>query len=269
MEEEVKGLPDMDLETIEMLVKNINVNQDKDQKVETKETKNEGLDLAQFKTPQDLLKSYKEIQAAFTRVTQDNKSTKEQMSQLKDELELSRMSVTQPMQQQQGNLDDPEVQLEQRIQRSVATTLIAEVLEEEAGKNKSEFNERYAYAKMVANEYPQLTTTGKGVRKLFELGDKLRSDQLKRSAGKALEAVFGEPLGDEEINKLRMLVKGDKAIKIKTNLTDAYMPDTSTSTRTGSDTDRKPNLELQIKDSVEKGDVDGVIKGLFKSILAE
>lgn len=272
-EEKIEGLPDVDLSAI---VADLKSTQDKDQKVEPK-VEGKPQDLGQFKTTEDLLKSYKEIQAAFTRVSQDNKTTREQLAQLNEQLELAKLGSTGTSQVIQNPNDDPEIALEQRIQKSVATQRVADVLEEEAEKNKdqfgkvnvTEFNERYAYAQMVAREYPQLSTTSRGVKKLFELGDKLRTESLRKNAGKALESIFGEPLSEEEINKLRTLVKGDKAIKTTTNLSNAYMPDTSTSTKLGSDQNQKPNNELQIKELVEKGDVDGVINALIKRRLAE
>ena len=232
------------------------------------------LDLGQFKNPKDMLKSYKEIQAAFTRVTQENKQFKGQMDQLQQELEMSKLSQDQgympPAQDNQQQIyEDPNMDIDQRIQRTVATQRIADVLEDEADKNKAEFQERYAFAQMVAREYPRLSTSPRGVKKLFELGDKLRTDNLKKSAGKALESIFGEPLSDEEINKLRTMVKGDKAIRKDQNLTNAYMPDTSTSTRTGSESDRKPNYDDKLNDAVNKGDVDGTIDALFEGVLAE
>jgi Tfp pilus assembly protein PilV len=39
--------------------------------------KPEQSNLAQFKTPEDLLKSYKEVQGAFTRTSQENKALKD------------------------------------------------------------------------------------------------------------------------------------------------------------------------------------------------
>jgi hypothetical protein len=49
----------------------------------------------------------------------------------------------------------------------------------------------------------------------------------------------------------------------------AYMPDTSASTRTGADQNQNPNTESLIKESVQKGDVDGVIDAIFSKALAE
>ena len=262
MAEKIQDLPDVDLSAV---IKDIQ-DQDKDAKVT--DIKDDKLDLGQFKNPRDMLKSYKEIQSAFTRVTQENKSFKDQIGQLNEQIELTKLGagqqILQPQQQQYGYEED----VDQKVMRLVATQRIAEVLEEEAEKNKPEFQERYAYAQMISREYPQLATTSRGVKKLFELGDKLRQDNLRKGASKALEAVFGEPLNDEEINKLRTMVKGDKAIKQRTDQTNAYMPDTSTSTKSGSDQSQKPNTELKIKESVQKGDVDGVIDALFEGILA-
>jgi hypothetical protein len=108
------------------------------------------------------------------------------------------------------------------------------------------------------------------VKKLFELGDKLMKTQREKNASKALESIFGGPLDEEGINKLRTLVMGDKAIQQNKQFNqNAYMPDTSTSTRSGSEMNRNPNYEVDINESVKKGDVDGVIGAIFKKALAE
>jgi hypothetical protein len=229
------------------------------------------LDLGQFKNPKDLLKSYKEIQAAFTRVTQENKLTKQQISELQEQVELARAAANRPPQEPQKRFDEafvenPEAAINQRIAQTVMTQRIAEILEEESEKNKDDFNERYAYAQQVARQYPQLATSPSGVKKLFQFGDKLRQDALKKNASKALESIFGEPLNDEEITKLRKMVKGDKSIKTNNN-SDAYMPDTSTSTRSGKETDKIPAYDQDLKNAVDKGDVDGAVAALFKKQL--
>ena len=272
-EEKIEGLPDVDLSAI---VADLESNQDKDQKPEVKD-EGKPQDWGQFKNrdgslnQEGLLKSYKEIQAAFTRVSQDNKTTREQLAQMNEQVELARLATIQAPQvnPQTGEEDETIVKY--------TTMRISETLEEEAEKNKdnlgnvnvSEFNERYAYAQAVSRQYPQLARSARGVKKLFELGDKLRTESLKKNAGKALESIFGGPLTEEENARLVKLIKGDKAIQKTNNLSNAYMPDTSTSTKSGSDQNQSPNSELQIKESVEKGDVDGVISALFKRQLAE
>jgi hypothetical protein len=267
------ALSDLDLNAV---AKDIQGQQEKEPvaepKVEPKAEPQE-LDLGQFKNPKDLLKSYKEIQAAFTRVTQENKLTKNQIAELQEQVELARAAANRPPQEPQKRFDEafvenPEAAINQRIAQTVMTQRIAEILEEESEKNKDEFNERYAYAQQVARQYPQLATSPSGVKKLFQFGDKLRQDALKKNASKALESIFGEPLNDEEISKLRKMVKGDKAIAKTNNNSDAYMPDTSTSTRTGSD-QKQDNYDIKIKESVEKGDVDGVVAALLERQLAE
>lgn len=267
------ALSDLDLAAA---AKDIQGQQDKEPVVEPKsepKAEPQELDLGQFKNPKDLLKSYKEIQAAFTRVTQENKLTKQQIGELQEQVELARAAANRPPQEPQKRFDEafvenPEAAINQRIAQTVMTQRIAEILEEESEKSKDDFNERYAYAQQVARQYPQLATSPSGVKKLFQFGDKLRSDALKKNASKALESIFGEPLNDEEISKLRKMVKGDKAIAKTNNTSDAYMPDTSTSTRTGTDTTR-PDADHKMREAVEKGDVDGAIDALFKSVLAE
>lgn len=266
-----KALSNLDLTAV---VKDIQGEQDKEPVKEPVEpNKPEEFDLGQFKNPKDLLKSYKEIQAAFTRVTQENKLTKQQIGELQEQVELARAAANRPVQEAQRRFDEafvenPEAAINQKIAQTVMTSRIAEVLEEEAEKSKDDFNERYAYAQQVARQYPQLATSPTGVKKLFQFGDKLRQDALKKNASKALESIFGEPLNDEEITKLRKMVKGDKAIKQTNNNSDAYMPETSTSTRKGADSE-KSNVDHDLDKAVEQGDVDGAIAAIFKRQLAD
>ena len=242
----------------------------------------------QFKTEEDRIKGYKELQGFATKVSQENKTLKEQLSEsesikqqmaeMKEQLELSRLAQQSPQPQYQQRpfneiyQENPEIAIEQRIQQTVATTRIAEVLEElsldKEGRRDPEFDERYAYAKMVSQQYPQLSTTATGVKKLFDLGDKLRKENLRKQSGKALEAIFGSPLTEEESARLVKLVKGDKVVQKLNNQSDAYMPDTSTSTKIGSDQNQQPNFESRLQESVTKGDVDGTINALLRGKLA-
>lgn len=270
MAEDTKGLPDVDLGPI---LDDIKAQQEEKQPTQTAE--GQELDLGQFKNPKDLLKSYKEIQAAFTRVTQENKQYKEELPKLKEELEMVRYTApvvqSQPQVRQHGEpVFDGGEDIDTRIQKTVAVQRIAEVLEEEAEKNRGEFQERYAYAQMIAREYPQLSSTSRGVKKLFEIGDKRRAEDMRKNAGRALETIFGEPLGEQEIARLKTLVKGNAQQPNSQSNLNAYMPDTSTSTRTGSDiADQNQKLDLEIRQGADKGDVDGVIAALFKRQLAE
>ena len=267
--DDMKGIPDVDLSPIiDDLEKDSTQREPQQQQQQPQQQRNE---FGQFKSPEEVLKGYKEVQSFATKVSQENKALKEQMQSLNVQIELARLSQQQtyyPQQQQQQQQQEPT--LEQNIDRIVAVHEIANVLEEQAEANRAEFQERYAYAQMVSREYPQLATTRRGVTKLFQLGDKLRADYLKKNASRALESILGSPLGEEEINKLRTLVKGDKAIMQNQQFnSNAYMPDTSTSTRSGSEMNRNPNLDVDINESVKQGDVDGVLKGIFSKILAE
>ena len=270
---DIKDLPDVDLTPMMGDIEKA-ISQKEPQQQEPQQTQQvqhqQRNEFGQFKSPEEVLKGYKEVQSFATKVSQENKTLKEQMQQLQEQIELARLSSQQtyyPSQQQQIQ---QEPSLEQNIERIVATREIANVLEEEADRNRAEFQERYAYAQMVSREYPQLATSRKGVKKLFELGDKLMGDYRKKNASKALESILGSPLGEEEINKLRTLVKGDKAIPLNQQFnSNAYMPETSTSTKSGSDRNQMPNYESQMEEKSKKGDVDGVIDALFRKHLAE
>lgn len=234
----------------------------------------EELDLGQFKNPKDLLKSYKEIQGAFTRVTQENKDLKGKLAEFEEQMQLMAQPASSttdwsPNTESQTQFyDDPDAAITQKVNQAVTLQRVTDVLEIEQEKNPGEFQERYAFAQMVAKQYPQLTTSAQGIRKLFQLGDKMRDDHTRKNMGKALESLFGEPLAEEEITKLRTLVKGEEA-KSQTQIsTNAFMPDT-THPGTEASTDTTAEIQKQIEERKNAGDVDGVLEGMFRAIQAE
>lgn len=287
MTEDVQGIPNV--QGLEVLVQDDpgqsqpqsatqnNVVVDNKQNVNNEPAKQtptrEELDLAQFgNDPQKLLKSYKEIQGAFTKTSQENKTLKEQMAQVAEQMELIRLSQmrtpAQPQQQQkdfdQMFLENPQKAVEslaeQKAQIMLQQSKVQDVLEEENLKSPGEFGERYNYAKMVAQQYPQLATSTAGVRKLFQIGDKLRSEQQRAQAFKAVKAVFGE---DVDFEKFKQFIKKDPNTGINNN-NNAYMPDISNSNGTRSDSPAVNNVDAAINEAVSKGDPDGVIAALFK-----
>ena len=289
MAEDTSGLPDVDLGPIVKDLESKSQDKEPDKPEDTTATEPDELDLGQFKNPKDMLKSYKEIQGAFTRVSQQNKELKEaaeraaqleaELQSLKEQQELARFQApsTQP-QQQQKSFDDtwmenPEDAIRQKVMESVNLSRIEEILQEEDMKNHDEFQERYAYVNMLAQnpQYAGLARTAAGVKKLFELGDKLRVEQLKRNSRKSLEYVFGGPLNDEQLARLKSTVMGDQQTQTQSQKsnTNAYMPDIDTSTLTGADQKRSSSYDAEINKAVEAGDVDGAVDALFKSIMAE
>ena len=274
MAENLNGLPDVDLGPV---LKDLKENQDKGE--EARAEGKENVDLAQFKTPEALLEGYKNIQAYSTKVSQENKlieSEREELKQRIADLEETMRLAPQaaPVNQQGQQFEDiyyenPRAAIGMIVNEAVGTQRIADVLEAEAEKGTAEeFQERYAYAQQMAAQNPHLSKTPAGVRKLFKDGDKLRKERMKAGASSALEQIFGEPLSEEEISNLRTMVKGKKETKTNKN-NNAYMPDISTTTRTGADTDQGPNTQAKIAEAVENADVDGVLQGLFASVLAE
>lgn len=275
--QDVQGIPDV--QGLEALVsdnqESTPTQQKQEVQVENKteqsnQTPKEELNLAQFKNPEELLKGYKEVQGAFTRTSQDNKTLKEQLAQMNEQIELMRMSQTrQPVQQPQQKdfdqqfLENPQAAVESLAERKAQNLMlqskIQDVLEEENLKEPNEFTERYAYAKMVSQQYPQLVTSTAGVRKLFQLGDKLRAEQQKARAFQAVKAVFGE---DVDLEKFKQLIKKDSTGSNNTN--NAYMPDISNSVGNRTEANTGNNADAEIKEAVSKGDPDAVIRGLFK-----
>lgn len=220
-------------------------------------------DLAQFKNPKDLLKSYKEIQSFTTKVSQENKTLKDQLAQMQEALEIQRLQAMPPGQPPQPKkfdeqfIENPEAAITQTVEQRLTTARVADVLESEEAKNPQEFQERYQYAMRLRQYYPQLARSPQGVAKLFALGDRYRAEDMKRNAEKFVRHIFGE---DADIEKFRALVAKDKAAD--PNNKNAYMPDTSTGIRP--DAGKPQNAhEAQISAAMEKGDVDGVLKGIF------
>ncbi len=235
--------------------------------------------LAQFKTPKDLMKGYKNVQGWATKVSQENKRIKEeaealkaQMTQMKEALDIQRLQTVNPPQQAQGKpksfdeafVEDPEKAIELAVERKLQTGRVADVLEAEEAKNPTEFQERYSYAMRLRQAYPNLATSPQGVRKLFELADRYREGEMKKNAERSVKLVFGD---DVDMEKFRRLIAKDNQPIDKINQNLAYMPDTSSGIRADAGKP-KSAYDTQISDAVQKGDVDSVIKGLFEKKLA-
>lgn len=250
-------------------------------------------EFGQFKTAQDLLSSYKEIQGAFTKVSQENKDLKdatgdpEEVQRLKDEnanlKEQQELANLQPPPATGGTIarsfdeswmENPEATISDRVKEELRLARIEDVLQAEDESNPEEYQERYAYVDMLARkpEFAQIAKTAAGVKKLFKEADKLRIQSLQSNSKKSLEFLLndGEPLSDEQLSEVKVKLFGEK--KQTKQTTDAYMPDGSTSTKTGSDTDQKAENDTKIAEAANKGDVDGVLDGMseiFKAIQAE
>lgn len=234
------------------------------------------VDWGQFKNPKDLLKSYKEIQGFTTRVSQENKQLKEELQRLKEDAELRQFQVPQQAQpQQQKNfeqlfVENPEQAIELKAAQIANTQRIAEVLEEKEMENPAEFHKRFAYVKMLSQnpQYRPLSDTPRGVRKLFEIADKARKDDLRNGAQESLKELLGE---DVDLEKFKALIKKDQATQITNppaNPLNAYMPQTGMSTRTGADTDAQlSELERAKQEAVKTGDVQKVAGVLLKQAL--
>lgn len=275
MSEDTKGIPDV--QGLQQFVEaTMETGQSVKEKTEAKvETPPVQPDLAQFKTPEDLLKAYKEIQGAFTRTSQENKALKEQFeslhAQMKEQQELSRFQARPPVQptaQQdfdQMFINNPEQAVVSKAQQVVAGQIlqarIQEALEEEELKNPAEFQERYYFAKIASQRYPQLVTSKAGVKKLFELADKVRVEESKKQAMTAVKRLFGE---DIDVEKFAKLIKRDAQTSDNNGI--AYMPDTTSSSRTGAESGQGVPQSQAIHEAVNKGDVDTVLKQMFAGL---
>jgi hypothetical protein len=239
----------------------------------------EELNLEQFKNPKDILKSYKEIQGFTTRVSQENKALKEQLAQLQENMDLMkfRQPVIQPQQQSPQQhphgkgfdemfIENPQAAVATvaaaTTQQQIRAARMAEALEEESIKNPAEYNERYSYANQLAQQYPQLATSSAGIHKLFEMADKYRKQDYQKKGMEFVKSVFGE---DVDFEKFKSAIKKDQVTQPNIADNNAYMPDTSNLNRLGPESNsRQTGLDTEIAAHVAKGDVDSVIKGLFK-----
>jgi len=272
MAKDTSGIPDVDLSGVKDQLENDYDGNDP-----------KSTDLGQFKTPEDLLNAYKEIQGAFTRVSQENKALKEkggnpdkvaeleaQLQSMREEAELMRLQS-----QPQANtgaksfdeswMQSPEATIDERVEAKLAIARINDVLEEENMKNPEEYPQRYKEADALATRYPQLARSPQGVRKLFKMADEIRNRSMRQMSAKTLEYLFGETPSEEQLAKLKEFVIGGKK-QTKSN-NDAYMPDSSTSTRRSSDEDATVD-QRRIEKAAKSGDVDGVLGEMFRDILA-
>jgi hypothetical protein len=283
MPENVKGLPNVaglenlkGLENIATTDKattapKIEAQPPKTEKPATTEPSKAGLD--QFKTPEALLAAYKEVQGFSTRIAQENAEIKRKFAELQQRQELAQYQrpVAQPQQQPQGNFDsmfiaNPQEAVAavaaQTVQRQLQTIRIAEVLDEENGKNPQEYQERFAYANQLGNQYPQLTTSAAGVKKLFRMADEYRKTDYQKRGMEFVRAVIGE---DVDMEKFRLAVRKDQTGQT-TQTNNAYMPDTTSSNRTGPETGKTSSYDTEIADAVKRGDPDAVLNAQFRQL---
>ena len=259
---ETDGLPDVDL---------TGVTQDKAPEDVSQQTQDaqpsdtvEDTAIRTFKTLEDAEIGYKNVQGAYTKVTQENKELREQLAQIQEQVQLMQLGQTQaPIPQQDFDsqyIENPQEAIEgvvkKRVQEQVLQAQIASTLEEINLQNPAEFQDRYAYAKMLSQQYPQLVTSPAGVRKLFELGDKQREVDMRRTAQKSVSMLFGE---DVDLEKIKALARKDPQ---QSNINQAYMPDTTQSTRIG--TEPEISKDGKIAQAVQEGDPDKVLEELFK-----
>lgn len=285
-QDQVSGLPNVQgLEQLdgvsEMVTDKVQpeVTQQVPQNVAKAEAETDEIGLEQFKNPKDLLKSYKEIQGFVTRMAQENKALKDNLAKIQEQQELMRFqqmpqqnprTAAQPQKDFDSMfIENPQMAVasvaSQTVQQQMLQARIAEALEEEHIKNPSEYQERFSYAQQLSNQYPQLTQSAPGIRKLFEMADKYRKEDYQKKGMAFVKAVIGE---DADFEKFKALLAKDESGGITTNNNRAYMPDTSNSSRSRTGTEaQKPTFDTEIQAGVAKGDVDSVIANVFKRAL--
>jgi hypothetical protein len=241
------------------------------------------VDWAQFKNKdgslnhEALLKSYKEIQGAYTKTTQERKALQESFEQfqrqIQEQQEIAQLSAipqrpTQPTDDFDSRfIQDPKAAVESVVEQRVAARLLQSqiegVLMQEEAKDPSVFQEKYSIAMQLRNRFPQLTQSPMGVQKLMQMADQVRKENLIKQTHRAAQMLFGD---DVDIEKLRSLARKTPNIQNNTNL--AYMPDTSSSNRTGAESGAHiVGRDAAIQDAVGKGDVDSVLANVFRKAL--
>lgn len=227
----------------------------------------------QFKTAEEAFRAYTEVQAFAQRLADENKKYQEQLKSMNEMMELMRMQQVPYVQPQgapqHGNFDaqfiqNPEAAIEAKVEQKVLTARIADTLGEEESKNPQEFQSRYAYAKLMARQYPNLANNPAGVKKLFELGDRQRQDDMKRNASQAVQMIFGD---DVDLEKLKALASKNGSTQPSTsNL--AYMPDTGFPTGVRPQPQNK-TIDTMITEAASKGDIDATVSNVFAKVLNE
>ena len=238
--------------------------------------------LGQFKTKEAMFESYKQIQGAYTRTTQELKELKEQYEKMKEDADMAQYAAPRGYQQSQNQTEDFDSLLAEDPRKAIESVntatykqmRIAEVLEEIEIEEPKTFQGRYNCAQALSQnpKYAHLANSAAGVKKLFKLGDELLEEQTKRNASKALEAILGGPVDDQKIAKLReVLGTENKQKQQSTQLGNVYMPDTSDTYRPGLDTetDLKKEFSDKARKAEQDGDIDGVIEAAFGKALAE
>lgn len=281
MADDISGIPDVDLSGVK-------------QEIEEEQHREQDAQpgLAQFKDAESVLQAYKEIQGAFTRVSQENKALKEQIGKgggdsekvaqleaqlnaMREEAELMRLQSQPSAQNTRQNrsfdeswMESPEKTIDERVQAQVAIARINDVLLEEEMKNPVEYPQRYREADALATRYPQLAKTPQGVRKLFALADDIRNKSMQEISKKTLGYILGENPTEEKLAKFKKLFETEEDKKTKQD-NNAYMPEGSPSNRSSNADTSAARKQHEINEAARKGDVDGVLSGMFKDILAE
>lgn len=268
---ELDGIPNVDLSPI--------VNQLRQETNEAKpEQKPAGVESTPFKKEEDLVKGYKEIQGFATKVSQENKALKEEMARLQEERNIANIrpvNATPSMGEFDVNtlIDKPREVISSVIQEQLIIKDTAEILEEEINKvngNTVVFQNKYNVVRQISNDprYSHLTKSKAGVRKMFEMAGKYMEQSMKTNARQALETLIGGPVDDEGMAKFSEMIRSKKQQQqTSQQANNAYMPEVTMGTHTVEN--QKISVDTDIKNAVDKGDVDAVLQGLFKKALAK
>jgi hypothetical protein len=96
------------------------------------------------------------------------------------------------------------------------------------------------------------------------MADKYRAADYQNKGRAFLHATFGE---DIDLEKFKAAIKKDQAGTPQANQTNnAYMPDSTISSRSGPESDKQTSSESEVHAAVKKGDPDAVISAMFKGL---
>ena len=234
--------------------------------------------LGQFKDEAALLEGYKNVQGFATRVSQENKELKDRIAAIEAEQAEARnvpaaRPDTTPNVDYETLVDNPGKTIVDIVRSEQVNSVLVD-LEVESLEDPTlpPYNERFQWAQSISNQpqFAHLVKSPSGIRKLFKMGDKERERQYKTSAHKSLEMILGAPVDDEVIERFKKTLGVDKRKETKPSTSNAYMPDSSTSTyRPGSETAQRTNHDTAIADSASKGDMAGTIENIFQKALAK
>ena len=209
--------------------------------------------LKNLANPKEALKHFKEIQGFASRVSNEKKALEEENAAIKEQLAQHEEAIKfgQPVAPYvPGGSGAPSqgYYTEDDLEKWATTREIKKVASKERIKDIKAFPQRWGMVLQLGQEFPHLTYSGEGVEELFKKADVRLKDTTRDMAFAALD----QP---EMQEKIREIVSGKPATVPSPG---AYMPDSTTSTRTGPTQTKKKDYDAEIKEAKSRGDYNKV-----------